>query len=187
MNKAQVTKHKEVIKFFLEYPEKGVWTRGTSFNWSHTLNPEWGLKQPYVQNDSYHELRMAQVDGKIIESYYMMSEWKAFEDSDFCGELHWYRIKSDEPAFKVGHWLTSTHTNDFSKTLVTEMNILGVNDGNSYELWEPQEGEWCVFYDDPDTYVVAKFGATAKGFHYPVKGGMYHNIAPLEFIATLKG
>ena len=120
----------------------------------------------FIINDEFVEFRKALTKGKTIQ----LNEAEKFADSNrgwvdlSCKSLgesinlfpvNYYRIKPDEPKFKVG---------DFVRyALSTPARALEINniDGNRYyftnsemsclehelELWSPVKGEWCWFYD----------------------------------------
>lgn len=120
----------------------------------------------FIINDEFVEFRKALAKGKTIQ----LNEAEKFADSNrgwvdlSCKSLgesinlfpvNYYRIKPDEPKFKVG---------DFVRyALSTPARALEINniDGNRYyftnsemsclehelELWSPVKGEWCWFYD----------------------------------------
>ena len=61
------------------------------------------------------------------------------------------------------------------------------------KLWQPTEGEWCVFYNDYyESYVIAKYtkttghGSKFAAVMYDTTTRGYDNIAPLEFVQTLE-
>lgn len=196
MTKEQVIKHKEVIAWWLENPDRGVWYYGSDGDdkWHIRYEPHFLEEHKYVQNDEYSDLRKAQADGKTVESRFeygtksKLDCWSVHLDI-FKGGAGCYRIKLEEPTFKVGDWIQ--HPDDyvfmFQQEHIEDQPFCG-----DFELWKPTEGEWCVFWDDEATepseklFKVAKFGCTKRGYHYSVNGIMSENIAPLEFIQTLK-
>ena len=95
-----------------------------------------------------------------------------------------YRIKSDTPIFKVGDWVTDKE-DIWQHYACADYDV-------KVTLWEPHKDEWCVFWDDLETYIVAKFKRkTLRPVKYVPKSNksteiFYRNIAPLEFVQTLK-
>jgi len=84
--------------------------------------------------------------------------------------------------FKIGDWCTNSLCKTFqlSQDFTNEFkwNNGTFNFSCPTELWKPQEGEWCVFWDNgDDEYIVGRFEMMDMG---------YNNIAPLKFIATLR-
>ena len=59
---------------------------------------------------------------------------------------------------------------------------------DSCAVWQPKEDEWCVFWDNDFTrYEVGRFIKSKNGVHYFDDGAINReNIAPIEFIQTLK-
>ena len=219
MTKEQVLKHGEVIKWFVDNVDKGVWARDVSNEniiWGLNKNPNWFLDYTYIQNDSYSELRMAQADGKVIQSnvykekyghsWSLSNDWRG-DCLEFVAPLNMYRIKPDEPKFKVGDWMVNKATEasfgkKASKPLLVEQDWLdhikkygktyGGNTaytGNleNFELWQPTEGEWCVFWSDNIAkYRIARYRDKPDHRHRGYKCGLYSHVAPLEFALTLK-
>ena len=214
MNKEQINKHKEVMLWFIENLEKGVWSKISNTVWHLTRTPEFGENNKYVQNDEYCELRKYVADGKEI--IYKCGTWSSGgEDrwlrlncrptsmnngNDFYN-FKWkliddvshrlvvvrddeYKLKPDEPTFKVGNWVTDGYTiwQHDENCRATENTQL------KWKLWKPTEGEWCVFWDDRDTnYRVSKYGRELDSWHYSLNESIStRKIAPLEFIQTLK-
>lgn len=153
MTKEQVQKHGEVIKWFCDNPEKGVWCQSEEgFPWYLIHTPTFDTHYKYVQNDEYTELRKAKVDGKLQWKWKHFNpatkekdtEWKQVPYSEtfaFHGEYN-YRIKPDEPELKVGDWVRD------------KVNCKIVKLGKHFheggiELWTPQEGDVVIFLDEP--------------------------------------
>jgi len=98
--------------------------------------------------------------------------------------------------FKVGDWIV--HDEDllqFSKVngnCGLFMNSMKQIPLTNCKLWKPQEGEWCVFWDNDKysncnkNYQIARFGISTDDWKYSNNGIMTKHIAPLEFIQTLK-
>ena len=58
MTKEQITKHKEVMLWFIENPDKGVYQQLTpTGEWCIEYNPIFKEYFKYIQNDEYAELR----------------------------------------------------------------------------------------------------------------------------------
>ena len=122
-----------------------------------------------VLKDSYFFYRKALAEGKTIQ----LNEAEKFADSNrgwvdlSCKSfgksinlfpVNYYRIKPDEPKFKVGDFVRYVHS-----TPAKALEINNIN-GNRYyftnsemsclehelEPWTPVKGEWCWFYDNSD-------------------------------------
>lgn len=135
----------------------------TEFTWSCNISVDALL----VINDAYSEFRKALAEGKTIQ----LNEAEKFADSNrgwvdlSCKSLgksthlfpvNCYRIKPDEPKFKIGDFVRYIYANS---TKALEINNIN---GNRYyftnsemacleyelELWTPVKSEWCWFYDE---------------------------------------
>ena len=68
MTKEQIEKHGEIIKWWVDHVDKGVWFKlKSSETWTLTHRPEFFTDFIYVQNDEYAELRKALVEGKQLQ------------------------------------------------------------------------------------------------------------------------
>ena len=123
----------------------------------------------YIIDDEYVEFRKALAEGKTIEYIGQSSNvWHEVQEPDFNLHPNCYRIKPDEPKFKVGDFVRYIHS-----TPAKALEINNIN-GNRYyftnsemsclkhelELWTPVKGEWCWFWDKPNS----KYGTLTK-FH----------------------
>ena len=174
-------------------------------------------KVQIIIDDEYIEFRKALAENKTVEVFFPAQynngkdEWadcKNISHFHFSGKVSDYRIKPEEPKFKVGDWVTINNSKpkqfyrftkdlpEWNKTLNYE-NIELLNRGKFHipnfdrsivKLWEPKPNEWCVFWEtDVTTYTVARFHSRSKrGAYITVYGHDFYNIAPLEFIQTLK-
>jgi len=203
MNKEQIQKHGEVIKWFINNPDKGVWLGDSSGDWSITYEPTFVKSFHYVQNDEYAEFRKAYFDGKTIEVY-LGSYWVDFTNN-WGLPIKYYRIKPEEPEFKKGDWVRVS--TDWDKPSIIKQydkfstpSSKGCNhewayrhimkDGTKWtncELWKPKENELCVFYDYNEIYLsIQPFAKYYEGLYHTTFNEVSINIAPLEFISTLK-
>ena len=113
-----------------------------------------------VINDEFVEFRKALAEGKVIEYLGQSSNlWHEVPEPDFILHPTYYRIKPDEPKFKVGGFVRYAHS-----TPARALEINNIN-GNRYyftnskmsclkhelEPWAPVKGEWCWFYDNKDS------------------------------------
>ena len=128
MTKEQVLKHKEAIEFFINNPDRGVWTKHQSGSgWKLDTAPNFLPLQIYVPNDDFAEFRKALINGKSIQSKIdyicpssasanLNNDWNENWDPAIYGfhfTPEFYRIKPDEPKFRVGDWVY-----DYEDTLV---------------------------------------------------------------------
>lgn len=98
MNKAQVEKHYDVIRWFLDNPDKGVLYKYNS-KWERAMTPSFNENKIYVQNDEYAEFRKALADGETIQFKEKTdddSNWKDLSYPNFTsGSSLDYRIKPE--------------------------------------------------------------------------------------------
>ena len=160
MNKQLINKYK---------PEFDHWLKGGKMlfkytimdeNWLHRGNQhEWDnchISSIYIINDEYVEFRKALAEGKTIEYLGQSSNvWHKVPEPDFNLHPTCYRIKPDEPKFKVGDFVRYVHAHAPRALEINNIN------GNRYyftnsemscvehelEPWTPVKGEWCWFYD----------------------------------------
>ena len=135
----------------------------------------------YIIDDEYVEFRKALAEGKTIQIYDVIEqhisdpsldrfEWRDFKSftpsSSFSKTPDLYRIKPDEPKFKVGDFVTPLNRDiNYSvwkidkvlscNTLVSGSTML---DPRTIKPWTPVKGEWCWFCDNKSS----KSAALAK-------------------------
>ena len=154
-----------------------IWREVRDFkDWKH-------LDTVYVLNDSYSIYRKALAEGKIIQ----LDEAAKFSDPNrgwvdlscksFGGSTHlfpvnYYRIKPEEPKFKVGDWVrvkTNTFEYDGTARISKGVKRLSKSDmwlfnenhykcspDNYIEHWQPKPDEWCWFWNFTDMPILAK-------------------------------
>lgn len=157
MTKEQVQKHGDIIKWFCDNPEKGVWVKTHKDGlWQLEYEPTFTVNI-YVQNDEYSEFRKAHADGKTIQfkkthigtHEITPHQWVDWNSYNFCFNKDTeYRIKPDEPKFKVGDWVyteegylgkvTSHVSNDFYAISGMKRNA------KISRLWTPKEGDIII-------------------------------------------
>ena len=152
-----------------------IWREVRDFN-------DWKpLDTVYVLNDSYSIYRKALAEGKTIQlngTAVNGGYGETWNDCDkenlFIYGINAYRIKPDEPKFKVGDFVRYAHS-----TPARALEINNINGGRYYfinskmsclehelEPWTPVKGEWCWFYDNPnkDKYCnLSQFGGESNG------------------------
>jgi hypothetical protein len=129
-------------------------------NFSHimqnSLEPEDVL---IVIDDSYSIYRKAMAEGKIVqEQDYFNKQWLDMKTDDFHGASDTryegvYRIKPEGPKFKTGDFvihngvakIVTKAVDGYIDSLDNEVAVIMKEE--SLELWEPNEGEWCIMYD----------------------------------------
>ena len=104
MTKEQLQLHGSVIKWYIDNLNKGIWKKEhKTKNWYLLRNPQFNIKDTYVQNDEFAKYRMALEDGKTIQ-FRIISAGTAWADCkpDWTLPPIDYRIK---PEFKEGDWV----------------------------------------------------------------------------------
>jgi len=196
MNTQQIEKHGEVIKFFIDNPDKGVLRKiyeGTiNEKWIVDYDPLFNISCVYVQNDEYAELRKLVIDTPSTQIQISYNCGEAWYDKSirkaFSMENQMLRVKPDEPKFKVGDWVIYDNQPEYELGQWSAKSI----QSEYHRLWQPQEDDWCVFWDGYNkSYRVARFNkvATGKprvGKYKDAQGNYFNNIAPLEYAMTLK-
>ena len=141
-----------------------VWREVRDFN-------DWKpLDTVYVLNDSYSTYRKALAEGKIVQYNFgnyginrkdFPNEWKDLDQSigiladRACPEN--YRIKPEEPKFKVGDWVRDLRDNSVFQINSVNFNLnLSITNG-VYIHWQPQLGEWCWFLNKGRIPVISQF------------------------------
>ena len=129
-----------------------------------------------VINDMYLSWRKALAEGKTIQFFntkerlYDSSKpvhtWQDIDTIKTHGLPSDYRIKPEEPKFKVGDYVRYIHTNSPKPLRIININceryyfenaefILRVDE---IEKWEPKEDEVCVFWKEDSEYNRAIIG-----------------------------
>ena len=187
MTKQQIEKHGEVIKWFCDNVDKGVWCKFESCKtWELRYDPKFEVYTEYIENDVYAELRKAQADGKVIENSSTCG-WIPLEGNIEGFKLSSLRIKPDEPKFKVGDWVR--HLQPYDEVFQMTEQVLSDRNSDEFELWQPKEGEWCVFYNmlaDGNFYWLDRFTEFRNEVPHGTGKNSANCIAPLEFAQTLK-
>ena len=165
MNKEQIEKHGEVMHWFIDNADKGVWRRDTPTNgWHIDTTPDWYDNFIYVQNDKYVEFRKALVDDKIVEYVYtenLIDKWFIADSNDFdsvYSQDRIYRIKPDKPKFKVGDWVVGLSRSSYIVRIkmIVGTSVFMEGEGSSFthidglhtlvKHWEPKVGERVVLW-----------------------------------------
>ena len=169
---------KLIITYFEEFK---YWLNGGKILSKNTLLAEWSDTQSediwripdediskvlIVIDDEYIDYRKALIEGKTVQYNFgnyginkkdFPNTWKDLDLSigiladRACPEN--YRIKPEEPKFKVGDWVV--HNGAIKQVTKAVDGLIDSLDNQvavimkdeSLELWEPKEGEWCIMYD----------------------------------------
>ena len=149
---------------------------------------DWTVEGLYVIDDIYCTYRMALAEGKTVEFKQTEDDWWANANSSFCLHVDCYRIKPEEPEFKVGDFVRYIHINSSKPLRITNINceryyfenseiILRVDE---IEKWEPKEGDLCVVWDndDIDCAVIIKFDYIDASGKYNCSHTCWDNCMP---------
>ena len=159
MNKELINKYK---------PEFDHWLNEGKILYKHTNSNAWWNEEPWdyspdyiiaiIINDEYVEFRKALVEGKVIEYLGQSSNlWHEVQEPEFNLHPTCYRIKPDEPKFKVGDFVTPLNR-EINCSVWQIDKVLSCNtvvassimlDPRTIQLWAPVKNEWCWFYDNP--------------------------------------
>lgn len=181
MTKKQIELHKEVILWFVNNPDKGVWCRSDILSnlWRLQYEPVFhtASEYTYTQNDEYSEFRKAHVDGITIQynpKRQSHDRWDDLDNADFCEDITHYRIKPKEPKFIKDRWYEykSGH-----KCLGKDVSKYSGN--KEPKLWEPKDGEYVCIEDFCFANIYAVFIYICETHNNRV-------VLPIEFILTLK-
>ena len=152
-----------------------------------------------VLDDMYLPYRTALAEGKTVQFFNTkerlydsskpLNTWQDIDKIHTKGRQSDYRIKPEEPKFKVGDFVRYIHTNSPKPLRIININceryyfenaeiILRVDE---IEKWEPKAGEWCIFWDNSHTNeaMIARYSYFHK-HHYPmsIPNTCYQNCMP---------
>lgn len=131
------------------------------------------LDTVYVLNDSYSDYRKALAEGKIVEFKHPQvgyDEWEIVTPKHLFQSVvpgREYRIKPEEPKFKVGDWLIEIHSNSYAKVLevftqeirvkLYDCNSIITTESTDFKLWKPQLGELVILKNKNDITSIIKY------------------------------
>jgi len=200
MTETQAKKHREVIKRFVDAPEKGVWCKsvGAIKEWNIVKNPTFYEDRIYVTNDEWADISKQFIDDPEKVEYLHGSNWIktmcATVEGIRYGNIKEYRIKPKEPEFKVGDWVIMTPIGNYPETI---HRIVKIEEGRNYcflerytcmfkvlRLWKPEKNNLVVFWDNDidDEYIVRKYAGMKENKHMDVNEILWDNVAPLELL-----
>ena len=162
----------------------GYKTHWGTYEWTDLVWADWDSsinEHIIIINDEYLPYRKALAEGKTVQYMNSNGEIKSLDDWDnigwkqFKGCVENYRIKPDEPEFKVGDWITvngptGTFTECISGIADDTYTLSGTNIcyKSQASKWEPKEDEVCIFWDNHSA------GAFIDKFKYLSNNGKYH-------------
>lgn len=164
------------------------WRKVNSFN-------DWvALDTKYVINDEYVEFRKALAEGKEVLYLSGNNIWQPFTSKNFTLPIDRYRIKPDKPKLKVGDWVKARdYTGNVIFTKYSKNQAFREGYYKKVEKWQPQEGEWCVFWNNNSCErTTAMFSHKSKlEIFYSIGDNTdsiaWENIAPVTFDVSLYG
>ena len=130
------------------------------------------LDTVYVLNDSYSTYRKALAEGKSIQMLCRYDKMEPIWDDmteviksiGFVDVKENYRIKPEEPKFKVGDWVVEIHSTTKAQVLELFGNQIRVKfcypdaiittDSSDFIPWQPKKGDWCWFWNKGTTITV---------------------------------
>ena len=143
-----------------------VWREVRDFN-------DWKpLDTVYVLNDSYSTYRKALAEGKSIQMLCRYDKMEPIWDDmteviksiGFVDVKENYRIKPEEPKFKVGDWVVEIHSTTKAQVLELFGNQIRVKfcypdaiittDSSDFIPWKPKKGEYCWFWNKGATIII---------------------------------
>ena len=185
MNKELIKKYKAEFDHWLNGGE-GILSycfvfTGEQYQWSAMYDESDVFKErdvPYdiksiVINDEYVEFRKALAEGKTLQlndGYKIAPTWgDTYQDKTPLETypVHCYRIKPEEPKFKVGDWVVEIHSTTKAQVLELFGNQIRVKfcypdaiittDSSDFSLWQPKKGDWCWFLNKDRIPTISQF------------------------------
>ena len=202
MSPEEATKFKKQIQYFTEHSNDGMLVKvGENKYWELVKYPNWCIEHKYIIPDEYQDFRMALADGKQLQVLNQRDDTQQTKVWDDVANPSWgtdreYRIKP-EPKFQTGQWVNVVRDDGviFETRQCTGKDAeFPTQNGFSYELWEPEYGNLCVFWDNSSEYIISVYKRKTS---YPMEyvpsslsinstEQYFRNIAPLEMVKTLK-
>lgn len=145
----------------------------------------------FIINDVYVEFRKALAEGNTIQYYeciyqhemdvnldrYDWLDWKSATPSSSFTKTLKYRIKPEEPKFKVGDWVrdktSKQHTikkvtSVYSDSVTVVDSTIGINVMliKDLELWQPKEGELVILKNKNDITSIIKYNGETNVYPF---------------------
>lgn len=194
MNIELIKKYKTEFDHFLN--EGKLLTRTKSnFIWNDKINEDlmWDFEIQDIDiiiDDEYSELRKALCDGKTIQAYYKFNDtWNDIIKPEFKDNVSNYRIKPEEPKFKIGNFVRYINSNNNKALRINNINCgfyYFDDTGMSLRIdemikWNPNPKELCWFTNDTTELraVLGQFDCmTHDNFYKATNGSSYSNCEP---------
>ena len=181
MNKELIKKYKKEFDHWLNGGEVLFYTwkwYNSKDNPSSTFNhSDPSVIKYYIINDEFVEIRKALAEGKTVQYNFgnhginkrdFLNKWKDLDISigilaDRARQKN-YKIKPEEPKFKVGDWVVEIHSTTKAQVLELFGNQIRVKfcypdaiittDSSDFIPWVPKKGECCWFWNKGATITV---------------------------------
>ena len=141
------------------------------FSWNSS-----GINCPcIIINDEYSTYRKALAEGKSIQMLCRYDKMEPIWDDmteviksiGFVDVKENYRIKPEEPKFKVGDWVVEIHSTTKAQVLELFGNQIRVKfcypdaiittDSSDFIPWAPKSGDWCWFLNKGRIPMISQF------------------------------
>ena len=161
------------------------WTSDYLFNLSD-IKCEY-YKPQFIINDEYVEFRKALTEGRTVEVYTtyglkVLDEqpWKLFAIgcSTFDLPVECYRIKSEEPRFKVGDWIRQGDRVFQYTYKDLQYDKANPTHCQNDEKWEPREGKICIFWDTRGSHAIIDTFRYKTNNKYHTENTFWDNCMP---------
>lgn len=158
MNKELIKKYKAEFDHYLNggkllYNCGDVWIEVLSgFRWDNDVRDDY----QFIIYDEYVEYRKALAEGKTIQYY--VDGFVGWQDvtsmNQSCRHPSSFRIKPEEPKFKIGDWVT--HNGKYKRVTKTidgyidslDNQVAVIMKEESLELWKPNAKEYFWYKND---------------------------------------
>ena len=183
----QIKKHKGVISWFLDNPEKGVWCSENGRDWSLIFSPSFASDVSYVINDDWADLSKQLIADKTkVEFLNDHTNWVKTQCDSVSEMRKWcisrYRIAEPIPSLEIGDWFTHEKLNH----QVVEVLYSGYRAKNGFIYctnlvkWIPSKDELVVLCNNNNStgYIVGNYISIYKNFEWD-------NIFPIEYLHQL--
>ena len=183
MNKELIKKYKAEFDHWLNGGELLYAYIDDTFSWKNmnaidkNIYPVYA-KNPFqiseyhiiIINDEFGEFRKALAEGKTLQYNFgnfgtnkkdFPDSWKDLDLSigiladRACPEN--YRIKPEEPKFKVGDWVRDLRDNSVFQINSVNFNLKLSTKNTVYVHWQPKKGEWCWFSNKNGIPTIGQF------------------------------
>ncbi len=149
MNKELIKKYKAEFEHWLNGGKLICLIDNPNENWFQVLPNSQVFESSYtfpikhiVINDEYVEFRKALAEGKTVQVNNLFNDaWTDIITPKFTCRVEYYRIKPEEPQFKVGDFVRNTSSDIIFKYDDTML----APDSSCCIKWKPQAGELCWF------------------------------------------